>query len=128
MVIKDFIPEDALFQPLEFGETKGLTDEEAAERLRRDGPNEIVREHADLIRLTKTFSVGPISSGFGISSHSLYTDTVLILSPHLFTLFYSTIFVQLFYSPQLFNSSIEPCLKLSEPLKKALKIAYKFLI
>ncbi|MDD1778516.1 MAG: cation-translocating P-type ATPase [Candidatus Helarchaeota archaeon] len=49
MVIKDFIPEDALFQPLEFGEIKGLTDEEAAERLRRDGPNEIVREHAGSI-------------------------------------------------------------------------------
>ena len=44
MISREFIPEDPLFQALEFGEIKGLTDEEAAERLRRDGVNELTRE------------------------------------------------------------------------------------
>ncbi len=40
----DIVIEEALFDPIELGDVVGLTDAEAEERLRRDGPNEFARE------------------------------------------------------------------------------------
>ncbi len=41
---KDRVPGRPVFAPIEFGDVVGLTDEEAAVRFARDGPNEIARE------------------------------------------------------------------------------------
>ncbi|NVM52103.1 MAG: cation-translocating P-type ATPase [Candidatus Helarchaeota archaeon] len=49
MTEKKITSEEAIFTSIEFGDIVGLTDEEAAKRFQRDGPNEILRERVGSI-------------------------------------------------------------------------------